>query len=572
MNVLGIGHDLWIAGAALVQDGNVRAAICEERLNHQKGFQGFPSKAIDYCLKEAGLRLDDLDLIVCGWNPAWHLESPHGRFSSRTRWWTELLYAVPNLTLPKAETFPFGPIEQKFGEFKAPFVYLDHQVAHAANAYYLSGFEEAAVFSADGRGERHTALGGKYGPGGLDVMARVVYPHSMGLFYGLVTQYLGFKPHSDEWKVMALASYSSGTNNPFYAPIRDMVTPRGDGGFKLDLAMTAYPQPDSFGARFYTDEFVEAMGMAPRKSDEPLGDVHMQVAWALQKVFEETMADCLTTLHERTGSERVVLSGGCMMNSVFNGRVTGLTPFNDVFISSCPDDSGIPVGAAMWGYYEHLRAGDPAKRPLHKDNYWGPSFDGEIEETLQRYKLSYEKLDNAPEAAAALLADGKLLGWYQGRMEFGQRALGNRSILADPRRAEVKDLVNQAVKFREGFRPFAPSILADRAEEYFHLDGAGPVPFMERVLPFRDEVKESVPGVVHADGTGRLQTVTADGNPRYHALITAFESITGIPLVLNTSFNLNGEAIVCTPTDAIRTFHSCGLDALIMGDFLLRKA
>lgn len=571
MNILGIGHDLWISSAALVRDGEVIAAICEERLNRLKGFRGFPGMAIDHCLTQGGTCLDEIDMVVCGWNPSWHMESPHPRFSGSTRWRPEYLYAVPNLLLNKAAEFPFGPVDQHFGGLKATIRYIDHQLAHAASAYYLSPFDQAAVMTADGRGERHTAMTGRCGPEGIETIGHVTYPHSLGLFYGLVTQYLGFKPHSDEWKVMALASYGSADGNPYLDRIRGMVTLTGNGGFLLDLNMCGYLNADSYGPRFYTPLFEETIGLPPRAKDAPITSDHHQLAHALQVVFEESMSHALRHLHAQTGLDDLVLAGGCMMNSVYNGRITDQTPFKRVFIPSCPDDSGIAVGAALWAEYEAMGAGGTNSRPAHVHNYWGPSYDDEIEATIARYKLQAERPADIAQSTAALIADGNLVGWYQGKMEFGQRALGNRSILADPRRAENKELVNNAVKFREGFRPFAPSILSDHVDAYFITDGAGDVPFMERVFPFREDAKGKVPAVVHVDGTGRLQTVTSDANPKYHRLISAFHELTGIPIILNTSFNLNGEAIVCTPSDAIRTFFSCGLDVLVLGDFIIRK-
>lgn len=565
--VLGIAHDLWISSAALVREGEVIAAVCEERFNRRKKYRGFPSDAIDFCLQKAGLSLEDLDLVVSGWNPAWHLEAVHGRFSATARWRPEYLYALPNYLLQKAAAFPTGPIEERFGELDVPLVHMDHQVAHAANAFYLSDYDEAAVLTADGRGERQTTMLAMAGPEGIVQHAEVLYPHSLGLFYGMITQYLGYQPDSDEWKVMALAAYEV-DDTPYYQVLRDLVRLRADGTFRLDLAMCGFHQPDVYGGLFYTPDLVAALGIPPRQPGEALTQEHHAVASAMQRVFEETMSWMLTALHERTGLERVVLGGGCMMNSVYNGRITAQTPFREAFVSSCPDDSGISVGAALWGY--HQKAASP-RRVSHPHNYWGPDYSGEIEETLKRYRLSYEQVGDPARRAAALLAEGKLLGWFQGAMEFGQRALGHRSILADPRREEAKEQVNLAVKYREAFRPFAPSILAERAADYFHTEGTGAVPFMERVYRFRDEKKEEVPAVVHTDGTGRLQTVSRDSNPRYYDLIACFEQLTGVPVILNTSFNLNGEPVVCTPTDAIRTFYSCGLDALILEDYLITK-
>lgn len=569
MNVLGVGHDLWISAAALLRDGRVLSAVCEERLNRAKGFKGFPDKAIDACLASGNLALDDIDLIVCGWNPVWHMESPHGRYSGSTRWRPEYLYAVPNLLLPKAQQFPFGPVQQRFGEFKAPIIFLDHQMAHAASAYYLSGYEEAAVFTADGRGERHTGLLGKAKNNKIEVIDRVTYPHSLGLFYSLVTQYLGFKPHSDEWKVMALASYSSDHNNPYYERLKKMVEVNSSGVIELDLKICGYLSADSYGSNFFTPKFTEMMGIPERNKNEELEKEHYQLAWSLQRVFEDTMDECLRKLHAMVETDNLVLAGGCMMNSVYNGKIEKNTPFKNVYIPSCPDDSGIPIGAALWGYYEHLGR---AEKHHHPHNYWGPEFsDQEIEKVLVSSKLSFERLTSPSEYAAREIAAGKLVGWFQGAMEFGQRSLGHRSILADPRNPDAKSIVNSAVKFREGFRPFAPAVLSERAHEYFDVAVDTKVPFMEKVYMFKPEMAESVPAVVHVDGSGRLQTVEKEHSPDFHALISAFCELTGVPIVLNTSFNLNNEPVVCSPEDAIRSFFTCGLDTLIVGPFVVKK-
>ncbi|NBC17808.1 MAG: carbamoyltransferase [Bacteroidetes bacterium] len=570
MTVLGIAHDLWIASAALVRDGKVVAAAREERLNRIKKYRGFPRQAVDYCLQQGGGELEDLDLVVSGWNPLPHLEALHTRFSGSARWRSEYLYALPNHLFQHADSFPSGPVEERLGDLGVPLVHVDHQTAHAANAFYLSPYDEAAVFTADGRGERQTALFARGNADGLTTLNEVLYPHSLGLFYGLVTQYLGFRPDSDEWKVMALAAYADDPDDRFYRVLRDLVDIRPDGTFRLDLTMCGYHQPDVYGGRFYTPDFVDAIGMPPRKPDEPLGSEHHALAEALQRVFEETMTAALTALHDRTGLPRVVLGGGCMMNSLYNGKITRQTPFQEAFISSCPDDSGISVGAALWGYH-HYHSSSQTQRPSHFHNYWGPSFDDEVEATLEQYGLAYESLPDAPRRAAELLAEGQLLGWFQGAMEFGQRALGNRSILADPRDASVKDAVNRAVKYREAFRPFAPAVLAERALDFFEMSGGERVPFMEKVVPVRPAMQSQIPAVVHADGTGRVQTVQRSENALFYDLIEHFEALTGVPVVLNTSFNLNGEPIVCTPTDAIRTFYSCGLDALILGDYLIQK-
>lgn len=568
MLTLGLAHDLAISSAAVVRNGQVIAAIAEERLNRQKHFKGFPRLAMQECLRIAGAELRDVEAVAVGWNPARQMEFPNQRQSGNARYHPEYLHAVPNMLFGTLRQPSEAQIEQRFGGQTPRILYYDHQLTHVANAFYLSGFDRAAAFSADGRGERETSTWGHASrSGGIRLHTGVRFPHSLGLFYGSVTQFLGYTPDSDEWKVMALASLGK-PDNEFYQPMRELVEVNADTGhFSVDQRHFSYALPESHGGRFFTPDFVERFG-APRRADEAIGQRHQDIAWALQRVFEECMAEVLTCVHRQVGEERLVAGGGCMMNSVYNGKITRTTPFREVFVSAAPDDSGISVGAALLAY--HQLAAEP-RYPDHPHNYWGPAYDNEIPDTLRRYKIPFRRLEDPACTAAGLLAEGKIVGWFQGRMEFGQRALGNRSILANPCRAETRDQVNAAVKYREGFRPFAPSILAERTEEYFQAEQGARVPFMERVYPFHERVRDQVPAVVHADGTGRLQTVESAQNPLFYSLIREFERLTGHPMVLNTSFNVNGEPIVCTPTDAIRTFYSCGLDALVLGDCLVGK-
>jgi carbamoyltransferase len=399
----------------------------------------------------------------------------------------------------------------------------------------------------------------------LEILQETDFPHSLGLLYGAVTQFLGFRSDSDEWKVMALASYAE-TDNEYLVPMRRLAEVHDDGGFSVDLSYLAYY--NYWDHRRYGDRFVEAFG-PPRTRTEPLTQRHERIASALQKVFEETMAKILTRLHERSGADRLVVSGGCFMNSVFNGKITKVTPFEEVFVTSCPDDSGTSIGAAL--YLHGLRTGEHRPEAM-THNYWGPDYsDEECRAVVDRFKLAGEAVDDPGKSAAEDLAGGKLVGWFQGPAEFGQRALGGRSILADPRRSDAKGLVNAAVKYRESFRPFAPAILADKVAEWFECEPGAQVPFMERVYQFRPEKRDAVPAVVHVDGSGRLQTVDTHANPRYHRLISRFDELTGVPIVLNTSFNLNGEPIVCAPEDAVRTFYSCGLDVLYLGNIRITK-
>jgi carbamoyltransferase len=339
-----------------------------------------------------------------------------------------------------------------------------------------------------------------------------------------------------------------------------------NGQVELDLSYFSYYLYDQL--YFYSEKLVKEFG-EPRKTDSELTERHYQIAGALQAITEEVLEKCLNHLYEIVGSKNVVVSGGVFMNSVFNGKITQRTRFEDMFISSCPDDSGASIGAALYVY--NIKAKD-AKREVQSHNYYGPEFtNDEIKDILKKYKIVKEYKTNVEEYVAKAIASGKMVGWFQGRMEFGQRALGNRSILCDPRDPKMKDKINSAVKYRESFRPFAPSILEEYKLEYFDMPRNVSVPFMERVYVINNEKQKTIPAVTHIDGTGRLQTVRKEDNPRYYRLIQEFQKITGIPVVLNTSFNLNGEPIVCTPTDAIRTFYSCGLDMLVLGNYVIEK-
>ena len=393
----------------------------------------------------------------------------------------------------------------------------------------------------------------------------VKLPHSLGLFYGAFTEFLGFTPHSDEWKVMALAGRDF-KQNKYYQKVKNLVKLCPNGTFELDLSYFHYYLNDRNA--WYSPKFVESFGQ-PRSPDTELTNRHYEIANALQRVSEETVIHMLNWLHKKTGMENLALSGGFFMNSVFNGKITQKTKFKNVFISSCPDDSGTSWGAALY-VYNHIY--NRPERKEEKHNYYGPQFsDAEIKDALDKYKVPYKRAEDIEKQTASLIADGKIVGWFQGQMEFGQRALGNRSILADPRDPLMKDKVNKAVKYREAFRPFAPSILEEHVADYFECNKSDRVPFMEKVFMVRPEKRKLIPAVTHIDGSGRLQTVGKETNPRFYKLIGEFDKITKIPLVLNTSFNLKGEAIVCTPTDAIRTFFSCGLDALVLGNYVVMK-
>lgn len=567
--ILGIAPDVWISSAALIEDGEIIAAVAEERFNRQKMSTVFPDQAIEYCLEQAGCSLDGIDRVAVAWNPGPHITAASSRFTHNQRWRGEYLVSTPAALLKGAGSPVVEGMEEiiHLADGDTRIVFVNHHMAHAANAFLLSPFESAAIFTADGRGEEETTTFCVGRGNQIEKLHSVDLPHSLGLFYGVITEFLGFRPHVDEWKVMALAAYGRQGKNEFYPKIRGLIDFLPSGGYELDLSYFSYYLFDN-KPKMFTNKLVTLLGPA-RKRDAEFEDRHYQISQALQQVFEEATTHMLCHLHSETGESHLALSGGCIMNSVYNGKVIDATPFEDVFISSCPDDSGVSIGAALYLY--NCTMGMP-ERYVQEHNNWGPEFGAdEIEETLQRYKLNYEHHEDIAGVAAEMISKGALVGWFQGRMEFGQRALGHRSILADPRDIRSKELVNAAVKYRESFRPFAPSILEDHAPEWFDMPSGVTVPFMEKVYPVRPEKQPLIPAVVHVDGTGRLQTVSKKTDPLYYGLIDSFRKITGVPVVLNTSFNLNGEPIVTNPTDAVRTFYSCGLDTLILGHYLVRK-
>ena len=568
MKIIGINNEMYISSACLISDGKVVAAAAEERFTREKITRKFPDKAVKYCLREAGIAMRDVDYIATAWNPGVYFTKFNPVLSGRRRHLVEQLFSVPDHLMNFHDRAMVDHMYQELhGEFgKTAIYYITHHRAHAANGFLISPFESAAILTADAQGEFESATFCQGKGNKIEFIKGMNYPTSLGAFYSTFTEFLGFKPNSDEWKVMAMASYTSAKNRYYDLMKSDVVRLLDDGEFELNLNYFKgfiHDQPN-----LYTKKLVERFGPA-REPDGTIDGHHYEIAAALQKMSEDISAHMLRWLHKKTGERNVVLSGGSFMNSVFNGKVTELTPFEKIFISSCPDDSGNCFGAAYY-LYNHI-LGKPRGEPMIH-NYFGPQYSNpEIEKTLTGYGVRHRMEHDIEGYAARLISEGKIIGWFQGRMEFGQRALGNRSILADPRREEMKDKVNRAVKFREAFRPFAPAVLKERQEEYFDTNGGGDVPFMEKVYHVKAEMRSRIPAVTHVDGSGRIQTVTRDSNPRFYGLIREFEKLSGIPVVLNTSFNLNGEPVVCTPTDAIRTFFSCGLDALVIGNYVITK-
>lgn len=567
MKVLSVYPYTHLSSSALVIDGEVVAAAAEERFNREKMSTRFPILSARWCLESRGLKWSDLDMIAVPWNPMRNINSASKRWVSEMAWRGEMLSHVPTQIM-RAMNGPLAP-EMRLGFGDVEIVYLNHHDCHAANGFFLSPFESADILTVDGHGEDDTCFMGVGRGVSIEERRRILYPHSLGLFYGTFTDFLGFQADVDEWKVMALSAFSEKPNG-YDVRLRPLIK-LTDSGFELDLSYFDFYTFDR-RPHLYSSKLVELIGPARRLGEE-ITERHYQIAGAMQRIFVEAVKHLLGVTRELGGgSGNLILSGGAAMNSVFNGLIDELDIYRDSSISSSPDDSGVSVGAALLAHYR-FGDGPPRKVSELRHNFWGPSFsDDKIQDTLRRFKLRAERPSDMPGETARALRDEQLVGWFQGAMEFGHRALGNRSILAEPSKRETKDRVNAAVKYREAFRPFAPAVLAERAEEIFELRPGRRVRFMERVVRVRNAWKSRLGAVTHVDGTGRVQTVEREENPKFYDLLKAYDTLTGIPVILNTSFNLNGEPIVCTPEDAIRTFYSCGLDLLVLGPYLIRKS
>jgi carbamoyltransferase len=578
MNILGINAYHGNASAAIVCEGRLVAAVEEERFNRVKYAAGFPAQAIRYCLKEAGLELKDIDHVAVPRNPYARLGRKLFyalRMPSFARERAKVLVKFTGIPEALAQAFDTDP-----RKIAARFHRVEHHQAHLASAFFVSPFERAALLSADGLGDFASTMWGTGEGRRMKIDGVIAFPHSLGLFYSAVTQYLGFLKFGDEYKVMGLAAYGQAEQLEAF---RDIVRANGDG-FKLGLDYFTHHRSGPEMSWADADKtptmgkmFSEAMDrrLGPRRNpEEPLEQRHRNLASALQARLEEVYLGMLKKLAERTGLQAVCLAGGVAFNCVANGKIFDATGFEQVYVHPAAGDGGLAVGAAFFVWHQIL--GKP--RSFVMDHaYWGPGYTRDeiwraIEASgLRQNGWQVDELaeDNLMPRTARIVADGKILGWFQGRAEWGPRALGNRSIVADPRRPEMKEILNQRIKHREIFRPFAPSILAESTGEWF--EKSHPSPFMTLAYSVRPEKREKIPAPTHVDGTGRLQTVTREANPRYWSLIKAFDQLTGVPVVLNTSFNDN-EPIVCRPEEALDCFQRTQMDALVLGDFLITRS
>lgn len=551
-----VGHD---ASASLVKNGEAIASVMEERFSRIKHDRSFPMESISYCLKYAGISLTDLAVITYYMDPVEHFQQRvvhHlGRYYPRS---------APLFNDMLSRALKVNNVEKEIRErlnYLGKIYFADHHKSHIAESFFLSPYDEAAVISIDGLGEISSTVIADVQGNQINILKRINFPHSLGMLYNSVTHYLGFNATNDAGKVMGLTSY--GDRNVFLEKFRRIVLLKDDGGYELDLDYFEFPfQRDLW----VSEKFIELFG-PQRTKDEPLEGRHQDIAAGLQAMLEEVYYHLGNYTKKVTGRDYLCLAGGVSLNSVANGKLLQKELFKDIFIPPPTGDDGTSLGSALLYYYEEL--GNTDRHPL-KNGFLGPDYsDAEIEAALKRFNLNYYKSTDICREAAGFIADNKIVGWFQGRMEVGPRALGNRSILANPALEDVKDTLNARVKFREPFRPFAPSVLAEDVGEWFDYDH--PAPYMLFVFDVKKDKQQRVPGITHVDGSGRLQSVDTDRNPLYHRLISQFKHLTGIPMVINTSFNIKGEPIVNTPTDAIRCFLGNGLDYLVLGNFIVKK-
>jgi carbamoyltransferase len=564
MYVLGISCYYHDSGAALVCDGELVAAAEEERFNRIKHYSDFPKHAVDYCLAEAGITIADVDYIT-------FYEKPLVKFNRiletiLARWPLTYRNWVRSMPIWLLDKLRIGKTIQEELATDKDIYYCQHHLAHAASAFLVSPYEEAAVITADGVGEWTTTAWGVGRGTEITFEKEIRFPHSVGLLFSAITAYLGFRVNDAEWKVMGLAPYGKPT---YVDKFREVVDIRDDGSFRLNMRYFTHTHSTE---KMFSRAWEELFGRPQRPSETELDDFHQDIAHSGQKIVEEIMVKMATHVHRTTGQDNLCVAGGVGLNCVANWRILQESGFKNIFIQPAAGDSGGALGAAFYLYNSVL---NNPRRFTMRNAYWGPAFDDDaIKAALERSGLQYRYVDREEDLldeTAGMIEAGQVIGWYQHRLEFGPRALGSRSLVADARNPEMKDIINAKVKFREAFRPFAPSVLREHAHEYFEMPEGMDAPYMLLVPKVRADKHAVLPAITHQDGTGRVQTVTEEDNGRYYRLIRTFGERTGIPVVINTSFNVRGEPIVCTPQDAINTFVNTGIDAVVLGNFIVTE-
>ena len=564
MIILGISAFFHDSSAALIKDGNLIAAVEEERFTRKKHDMEFPIKSIEYCLKEADISIDKVDYIAFYEKPILKFDRILNQFiDSFPKGFLAFNKAMPSWI---SEKLRIRRIVKKKLKFKGKIFFIEHHLAHAASSYLVSPFNESVILTLDGVGEWASSTHGYAKGNDIYLEKEIKFPHSLGLLYSAVTAFLGFKVNSGEYKVMGLSAYGK---PKYYDKFKKIIDIKEDGSFALDMSYFEY----NYKMSMFNKKFIEEFGHA-RKSDGEMTQEYKDIAASLQKITEEIVFKILNNLHNKYKIDNLCIAGGVALNSLANGKILINTPFKRIFIQPAAGDGGTSVGAAFYVYNTLLKN----KKVFVLDNaYLGPKFNtNEVESFLEKNKIKYKKFSSNEELVkktSELIFNNNVVGWFQGRMEFGPRALGSRSILSNACNQKMQDILNLKVKHREKFRPFAPAICEDDAVKYFECDIPIPYPtdFMLMVYPIKEKYREKIPAVTHVDGTGRLQTVRKSQNELYYNLIKEFGKLSGIPILINTSFNIRGEPIVCTPYDAYKCMMGTGIDYLVMDKFLIKR-
>lgn len=559
MNILGISCFYHDSAACLLRDGKVIAAAQEERFNREKNSPAFPINAINFCLQSANMVMYDVDYIG-------FYEKPFLKFSrmiiSHLRAWPFSLKSfLDSMPVWLQDRLIMPLIFKKELAFGGKVLFIKHHLSHAASSFLVSPFEESAILTADGVGEWASLTYGIGKGDNIKILKEIRFPDSLGLLYTAVTAYLGFKANQEEGTVMGLAAYGQ----PSYLDkFRKIVRVKDDGSFRMDQSFFGFNR----ASRMYTRKFIKMFGRERRPGDK-IEERHRDIAASLQKFIEETTLAMARHVHDETGLDKLCLAGGLFLNCVANAKILEGTPFKEVFIQPAAGDSGAAVGVASY-IYNSILGNERSYRM--EDACLGPDFsNSQVKRALLNQDLDFKELSDLELSRhiASQIAQDKIIGWFQGRMEFGPRALGNRSILADPRNPRMKELLNAKVKKRESFRPYAPAVLEERARDFFNAKQFSP--FMLLAAGVRGDKKAVIPSVTHIDGSARVQTVSKNTNPKFWQLIKEFENLTGVPLIINTSFNLRGEPIVCSPEDAARSFKASQMDCLVLGNFVTER-
>lgn len=566
MFTLGISCYYHDSAAALLENGRVVAAVEEERFSRKKFDDDFPKMAIQWCLQKANISPEQINSVAFYDKPILKFErlldnyiavAPRGLYSfldTIPKWLHKRLWIK-------------NDIRKSLSGFKGDIIFSEHHLSHAAYSFFTSPFNESAILTTDGVGEWSTTSIGIGNNTSVELLQDIRWPHSLGLFYSAFTYFLGFQVNEGEYKLMGLSSFGK---PKYYDLILDnLIDVKNDGSIHLNMDYFAF----TYDRVMTNQKFSELFGIKPRKESEETKQIHFDIGASAQKVLEDILLKMVEHLYKKTQSKNLCLGGGVALNGVANYRILKESSFENIHIPPSPGDAGSAIGAAQYMYYSHQenkRMMVDSTKNIIENVYVGPSFSStEIKQFLDNQNIKYERFDDEEliKKCAKLIADGNVVGWYQGKMEWGPRALGNRSILADPRRKEMKDILNEKIKHRESFRPFAPSILEENFSEYFDMDI--PSPYMLFVSPIKKP--EKIPAVTHVDGTGRLQTVSKNANPLYHKLITEFYNLTGVPVVINTSMNVKGEPIVNTPEEAYNMLIKTDMDYIFLKNFMVKK-